>query len=87
MSHLKKMYLQFIIVFTRQLDCCGVVNIKTDLGASTSNPWVAGLTPGVHVPKTCCTGVDATNYNSNPNPGPCTSGTSGYNTKVSDIFK
>ncbi|XP_078323440.1 tetraspanin-18B-like [Crassostrea virginica] len=61
------------------LDCCGVVNIKTDLGSS--NPWVAGLLPGVHVPKTCCTGVDATNYNSNPNPGPCTSGTSGYNTK------
>ena len=78
------MYLQFIIVFTRQLDCCGVENIKTDLGAT--NPWVVSRTGGVIVPKTCCTEVDATNYNSNPNSGICTSGTSGYNTKVSDMF-
>lgn len=60
------------------LQCCGVEDMKTDLGASPA--WASSLSGGTKIPRTCCIGVDSSNYLSSP-PTTCTQGIADYNMK------
>lgn len=64
------------------LQCCGVVDINTDLGTGTPT-WVTSSShpTGTKIPKTCCAGVDSSNYKSNPKLATCQPGTSDFNSK------
>lgn len=53
--------------------------MKKDLG--TSRAWVSTRPSGTKIPRTCCIGVDSSNYLSSP-PTTCTEGTADYNMKV-----
>lgn len=53
--------------------------MKKDLG--TNPAWVSTRPSGTKIPRTCCIGVDSSNYLSSP-PTTCTEGAADYNMKV-----
>lgn len=63
------------------LQCCGVVDMKTDLGTGTP-AWITGGLPSTtQIPRTCCIGADSSNYKTNPKLVTCQPGTADYNMK------
>ncbi|XP_062592597.1 tetraspanin-18B-like isoform X1 [Saccostrea cucullata] len=60
------------------LDCCAVSNSPTDFD---NTPWDKGSRSGAKIPRTCCKGVDSSDYSTVSSTSQCVKGISRFNAK------